>query len=324
MRAVVDIGSNSVKFAAASQQRGAPDWLEKLKFGSKVTRLGKGIHKTQRFDPESFSKTVEALEWIFLELTRLGAKKISFCVVGTSAVRDAQDKDRLAAEVQRIFKVPLQVLSGLEEAQLSLSGAQIAGEKALKAPGPFAFFEVGGASSQVGMLKPKFLGHSFQAGAVRCHEHLGLDAIPVDDHAWQKAQQDISRFFPESEWRRLEEQGGSQLKKAPAIAIGGSLLLAARLAGARKINDLGFESSKTELENFNNQMRKISLDERLKLRGMESGRADILCAGILCLTHMLNCLKKEKVLITSWGLRHGILANWDEVYGRTSYPFHNH
>lgn len=310
MRVVVDIGSNSVKFSASKSQGGAPEIIAS---GSWVTRLGAGA-KERRLLPESIAKTEEALREMRAQFDALG--KVEIVAVATSAVRDSVNPEEISARVQAILGVPLRVLSGDEEARFSIAGALTAARSGWGTE-RVLFIDVGGASTEVGMAVPQFRGHSFRAGAVRCHEPLALDVMPVSDASWTQAQLRMADFFAPAEWEPLR----AQLAPLPtqAVAIGGTLVLAAKLLRAQgrvRVAEVegGFRVSRADFESLNDELRRKSLEERLHLPYMVPGRADIVCAGILCLTHVLKLAGCQEVLVTEWGLRHGILRCWDEFH----------
>jgi len=165
------------------------------------------------------------------------------------------------------------------------------------------------------MAAPEFRGHSFQAGAVRCHEPLGLDAMPVSDAAWQRAQTRIAEFFPQGPWNTLMDSFGNC--PTQAVAIGGTLVMAAKLMrektwGVVEKTEGGFKVGREDFRRLNDRLRRLSHAERLQLPYLVPGRADIVCAGILCLTHVLDLSGCTEVLVTDWGLRHGILRRWSD------------
>jgi exopolyphosphatase/guanosine-5'-triphosphate,3'-diphosphate pyrophosphatase len=311
MKAVVDIGSNSVKFLIAdTRQNTAPHYLES---GSWVTRLGKNLEQSKRLDPESLQATKNA----FLEMRRVfddcraqQAQALELCVVATSAVRDCHNPEDVARLVRDIFAAPLKIIEGQVEARFSIEGAAAAAEQ-IYGERDALFVDVGGASTELGFLRPSFRAQSFQAGAVRCHERLGLTQMPVSNETWEKARARIAEFFPQPDFEALK----SFRREIPrhAVAVGGSLVLAARLMNAVESgNGAGFVCQAKSFEALNERIRRLSLDERLALPHMQAGRADVLCAGILCLLYPLKQFGIDEFAVTPWGLRHGILRKWDE------------
>ncbi len=304
MRAVVDIGSNSIKFSLVNEQG------QFLESKSWITRLGKNLTRNAGLlDEGSVGLTHQAIHEVSQILNNYSAFRLS--VVATSALRDAKNPQLVADEVLKCLKVPLNIISGEEEARLSILGAKIAAKRAFPESTPeFVFVDVGGASTEVGFeTMQSHVGFSFQAGAVRCHEGLGLEEYPCGDETWSRAQQNIASFFPPDGWSRVLPR---LPKTFELIGIGGSLVLAAKLAGAIKVNDAAYRISKDQLEALNEKLRKMTLEQRLSLPGMQKGREDIVVAGILCLTHVMTSLNATLVHVTEWGLRHGVLFADDD------------
>lgn len=302
MKAVVDIGSNSVKFTVAEIQRGVPHVLDK---GSWVTRLSRNLEKTGLLASEAVQETEKVLTTIAEHIQKFPGARVE--VVATSAVRDCKNPEEIASRVKKLLGVELRVLKGSDEAEISLRGATAA-TKLRRGNVGGIYVDVGGASTEVGMLEPKIFTHSFQAGAVRSHERLGLHEMPVSDAVWKQALARMPEFFPDT----LLANYRSAAKRC--TAVGGSILVASRLAGASKAPEvegvsLGYDLRRQDLEAFNDRYRRLSLEDRMKYPKMEAGRADVMCAGILCLTHVMNTLGIEELFVTEWGLRHGLLLS---------------
>lgn len=306
MRAVVDIGSNSVKYSVAETERGA---IKNLHSRSWVTGLGRGLDAGGCLSRESLEKTESAFREMAQFFAPLPIKELQ--VIATAAVRECRNPETVEKLVHDIFGAKLKILTGLEEAQASMRGAQAAA-RLVWGEREAIFIDVGGASTEVGVLSPIFQGHSFYAGAVRCHEALGWGDAPVSDTAWGEATSQMEKFFPQLEWARLEQIWKKDNPPRAVVAVGGTLVMAASMcaergASAHVFPDLGITVSATALEELNNELRKLSLAQRRQVPGIFPDRADIVCAGTLVLTTLLKKLGSPQVLVTNWGLRHGFL-----------------
>ena len=83
-RAVIDVGTNSVKLLVADVAgRDVRPVLEE----SRQTRLGKGFYETHRLQPEPIARTAEAVGE-FAEIAR-EKNASALRVIATSAARDA-------------------------------------------------------------------------------------------------------------------------------------------------------------------------------------------------------------------------------------------
>ncbi len=305
MLAAIDIGSNSVKYLFATSERGA---LAPVETNSWVTRLGKALEtKDGFFDEASLVSTHKALDEIALRLKARSRQITHVEVVATAAARNAKNPEALQKIVQQALGLPLRIISGLEEAEFSMRGAAQAAKHHFP-NSPFVFMDIGGASTEVGFLKPKLKAHSFQGGALKCHEGLGLDKIPVSDERWNEAKVEIRNYFPNSYYVQLLAQYKPEDYKA--VAVGGTLLQAAELCDAISKHPEGSLVSLEALEDLANQVRSKPIRARKAMTGMVADRADILPAGILILTTCLIRLGQSEVFITPWGLRHGLLAKY--------------
>lgn len=116
--AVVDLGSNSVRLVVfeGAGRNPLPIVNERV-----ALRLGRGIETSGRL-------AAEAMEQAMVVMTRyraivLAMRAAPFEVLATSAVRDAENgREFVAALTERMPGVPIRILSGKEEAELSAEG----------------------------------------------------------------------------------------------------------------------------------------------------------------------------------------------------------
>ena len=101
-RAVIDVGTNSIKLLVADV-RGRD--VQPVHEESRQTRLGKGFYETHRLQPEPIARTAEAV-WEFAEIAR-EKNADSLRVIATSAARDAVNPMDLTGSIDRA--------SGLED-----------------------------------------------------------------------------------------------------------------------------------------------------------------------------------------------------------------
>ena len=119
--AVIGIGSNSVRSLLAEISGSGFTRLWRDREG---TRLFAGLDEAGNLDRNSMDKTVSAVRRMATELLRQGAEKTA--IFATSAARDAANGQVFMAEVERETGIPLQIITGNEEAELSFLGASAA------------------------------------------------------------------------------------------------------------------------------------------------------------------------------------------------------
>lgn len=304
----VDIGSNSIKYLFARSERGA---LVTLETNSWVTRLGTQLeHGGGEFDENSLQSTQKALREIGDRLKTMSRKIKNVDIVATAAARNANNPERLTELVKKETGHNLKIISGEEEARLSMKGAALAAKQNFPSS-KFVFMDIGGASTEVGFIKPTFHAHSFQGGALKCHEGLGLNKIPVTDEVWEEAKIAIMRYFPEENFSKLLKN--YKPKNYKAVAVGGTLLSATELCSPIMQTQEGSLVSLKEMERLAESIRVKNIRARKAMMNMDASRADIMPAGILVLASCLKRLGQEEVFVTPWGLRHGLVAAYLET-----------
>lgn len=293
MRAVVDIGSNSIKLNVFDTQRGAP---KTICHKSWITQLGRDIRATSCLHKESLEKTDRALHAIASILDE-SYPEIPTVAVATAAARVANNSQVLVDMVHKHLKIDLSIISTQKEAHLSALGA-LSASRHLAPKEDIVFVDVGGASTEVATFHPAFSYYSFQTGALSAHQELNLEDIPNNDQQWSEAKKNISSLLPKEKFPPAHPK--------IIVAVGGTLHLAARLSGGL-IDDKGIFTTGHALEKLADKYRKLDLEQRISELDMPNDRAKILPAGILCLIEILNHYKLDEVFVTNWGLRHGIV-----------------
>ncbi|HEY5420088.1 MAG TPA: Ppx/GppA family phosphatase, partial [Marmoricola sp.] len=139
--AVVDVGTNSVKFHIG--ERGADGSWRTVLDRAQSTRLGDGLQETGQLNPEPIERTVAAIAEMAEEARQ--HKVAAIAAVGTAGLRIAPNSADLVEAVQSRSGVLLEVISGEQEARLAYLAA-MAGIG--QVPGSRVVFDTGGGSSQ--------------------------------------------------------------------------------------------------------------------------------------------------------------------------------
>ena len=174
-RAVVDVGTNSIKLLVA-EFNGFE--VRPLLEESKQTRLGQGFYPTHVLQPGPIAQTVEAIAAFRAKAAELGAGAPK--VVATSAVRDARNREELISAVKQACGLLIRVISGEEEADYGFKG--VTSDPSL-AKELLLLLDVGGGSTEfiLGQGHQKHFTQSVQLGTVRLLEELRPSDPPSED-----------------------------------------------------------------------------------------------------------------------------------------------
>ena len=143
----IDCGTNSIRLLIADIDP-ATHAVRDIVRRMEVVRLGYGVDRTGRLDPERIAATLAMCREYAAQCREHGTVAIRFAA--TSASRDASNAAVFVEGVQEAFGdlgVTPEVISGAEEAALSFRGAT--GDlHAAGIPGPYHVVDIGGGSTE--------------------------------------------------------------------------------------------------------------------------------------------------------------------------------
>ena len=200
-RAVIDVGTNSIKLLVADVAAGTvhPIWEE-----SEQTRLGEGFYDCHRLQTDAIERTARVVARLAAQAKTSGAEFLR--VIATSAVRDAVNREDLLGAVRHTAGLEIEVISGEEEADLAFAGVQT--DPTLRAK-PLLLVDLGGGSMEliVGHDTRQDYRRSFALGTVRLLERF-RPSDPPSPAQREKCRAWLKGFFGEqveragdSDWR---------------------------------------------------------------------------------------------------------------------------
>src|SRR5580700_2372579 len=116
-RAVIDIGTNTVKLLVADVQQGKV--IPRLARDS-ATRLGEGLDERRQLSAVAMERTIQAIDEFHAEAKALGV--VDVLALTTSASRDATNRDEFFEGVRRTCGLDVKLISGDREAELIFHG----------------------------------------------------------------------------------------------------------------------------------------------------------------------------------------------------------
>jgi exopolyphosphatase/guanosine-5'-triphosphate,3'-diphosphate pyrophosphatase len=301
--AVVDLGTNSIRLLVF--ERGNGGGLRELARDMVITRIGKGVDRTGRIDPESLARTVRVLERYCRRARALHASVIR--VFATSAVRDASNRDELEGAVRRNTGSALEVISGEREAGLSFRGAT----EGLDAPAPFLVQDIGGGSTEfvVGSGHPE-RAISTQMGSVRLTErHVRHDPPAAEEFDAIRAE--ISEVLD------LVEETVPVRDARTFVAVAGTATTVQAIAlGLPRYDPDAIhrtELSRDEVERVTRELAGMTNEERAALPVMAPGRGDVIVAGALVLLSVMDRFGFASALVSETDILDGLAMETAET-----------
>jgi exopolyphosphatase / guanosine-5'-triphosphate,3'-diphosphate pyrophosphatase len=289
--ACIDIGSNTTRLLVADVGLGR---LRELASQRAFTRIGKALLDGGAIPEEKIAETAEVVAAQARVAKELEAEEV--VAVATAAIRDAPNRDELAAAVEDSGGMPLWVLSGEEEARLAFVGAT----RTLPTPAEdtIAVVDVGGGSSELAVGEPDgkvTWSESFSIGS-----GLLADAYLRSDPPSAAELETVRQHV----WASLE--GLAPPPAISAVAVGGTATSLRRLVGA--------ELSHETLERGVRVLAATPIAEMAERFGLDPERVRLLPAGILVL-EAFSDLMGLPLRIARGGLREGAILELVDARG---------
>ena len=294
--AVIDVGTNSVKFRIAERSSGG---FTTLTDRAEITRLGEGLVEGGEVTREAQGRTSDAIAAMVDEGKAAGV--LAIAAVGTAGLRAASNAPAVIDAIRDRTGVTIEVIPGDEESRLAYQGVRADTDVA---SGSLVVFDTGGGSSQFtfgsdGRVDERF---SVPVGAVRFTETFGL-AGAVSAEVVGKARAAIAT--------ELDRLDGRPAPDA-LVGMGGAVTNMAAVKHELRTYDpdivRGTVLDRAELDGQIERYRSQDAEARRSIVGLQPKRADVILAGALIVATVLDKLGVDSLTVTDRGLRDGVLA----------------
>ncbi len=299
----IDIGTNTVRLLVAEVEEGRI--VKELCTQNEIVRLGEGFSLKKAFLPSAIERAVSALTR-FKETLQKHAQKYpidDLVVVGTSAVREAENQAVFLKEVKEKTGFDIQVMTGEEEALCTFLGVNMAIQNESD---PMLVIDIGGGSTEfIGAEgeTPNFL-LSTELGVVHLTEKYLKSDPPTPEEikrlkvAIDKVIKPIGYHFPPK---------GLFVGTAGSVTTLAAIDQGMAVYDPEKIN--GYRLSLAAIHRIFKTLSTMSLAERRKVPGLEKGREDLILAGSLILIGIMELFGYDPVWVSDDGLREGVLID---------------
>ncbi|MEX2116341.1 MAG: Ppx/GppA phosphatase family protein [Bacteroidota bacterium] len=290
----IDIGTNTVLLLVADVYGKS---LRPIEHGHAIARLGWGVDEQRNISQEAMDRVGKVLEEYGAISKTQKAERIVAC--GTSALRDAHNRDAFLEFVRTRFGIDVKILSGKEEARLTYIGALSEFPQATNQH--YVVIDIGGGSSEViaGTESDVNTSVSLDIGCVRLTERFLKNSPPVP-HALEECMamiRDQSISLPAID------------STARLIGVAGTVTtLAALDLNLTQYDPLrvsGHVLSLKTIRHIFDQLRDKSLDELKAVPQIHAGRADIILAGVIILIELMKRMGRDEITVSDRGLRYG-------------------
>ena len=298
--AVIDLGTNTVRLLVADVGDAGP-WTT-VHAEQQVTRVGEGLQVTGELAEAPMARTARAVAAYVARARQAGASRVS--VVATSALREARNGPAFAARLAAETGARVEIISGDDEARLTLRGLR----RALPLDVPvMVAFDIGGGSTEYVLARHGVLDAavSLRLGVVPLAERFAFPGC-VDDSRYAVLLDEVRRHL------RAELPGSLRESRVDLLVgtAGTVTTLAALDLGLPSYDPLrvhGHRLTRAAVDRQLARLGALTVEARGALPCLEPGRADLIIPGTAIVIATMECLAMDALIVSEYGLREGIM-----------------
>lgn len=296
--AAIDFGTNTARLLIAELAEG--NRFEHIFLKREIVRMGGGFCREKGLSDQAVQRGLSCLKAFAAAISEFDVTTVR--AVATSAVRDATNGQAFVNRVQQETGIKLNVIDGTLEAELTMAGV-LAGLD--RQHDEILIFDIGGGSTEYTYVKSgkAVYSKSLPLGVVRLTEgKVTVEAMR------QKIRKELGLL--------CSDMNANGLVMDPEAVLIGTAGTATTLAAInmkmeeydyRKVNNALI--SRDEIASIFDTMLPLTLQERLKIPGLEKGREDLIIAGILVTLQTMELFDKQIMKVSDYGLLEGLVVS---------------
>jgi exopolyphosphatase/guanosine-5'-triphosphate,3'-diphosphate pyrophosphatase len=293
--AAIDLGSNAIRLAIGSLDR--DNQLTLVDNFREAIRVGQDVFNSGVISDQTTERIADAFQHFRQIIDRHAVSKVR--AVGTSAMREAVNRDSLIKRLREESGIKLEVIQGIEEAQLIaeavLSKVDVRGKLAL-------LIDIGGGSIEISLVDngDLILSDSVKMGSVR------LLQILEERGRSAKVFHRLVKDYANGLRRQLKRELGAR-KVVVCVGTGGNLEALADLKRTILRKDNTTSISRSELDQISETLQALTFKERVEKLGLRDDRADVIIPAAIVLQSILKYAEVEELRIPRVSLKDGLL-----------------
>lgn len=280
--AAIDIGSNAVRLLFSNVvEDGISVMFKKSSLLRVPLRLGEESFSIGKLSPKKIDKLVDTMKAFKLLMDVHDV--VAFRACATSAMREASNSKEIVARVKKEAGIEIEVIDGKEEAEIIYANQIV---ELIDDDSHYLYVDVGGGSTEVTLFGSRKLidSRSFDIGTLRI---LSGKVSKAD-------------FDEMKEWVKKII---SPKKEINLIGSGGNINKLYKLSGKKENQPLLYD----ELNEIHKFIKYYSLDERIKVLGLNPDRADVIIPAADIYLKIMKWSGAKKIIVPTIGVSDGII-----------------
>lgn len=294
--AAIDCGTNSTRLLISDGSTS----VERL---MRITRLGAGVDRTGRLDPDAMERTFEVLREYraVMDAHEVAGVRIA----ATSAARDAANSDVFFDTASQILGTTPELLSGAQEAELSFLGAT---SDLPLSEGLTLVFDIGGGSTEFAVGYDSVLESvSVDVGCVRMTEKF-IEHDPPLPEELSNTLSVVSQYIDDVVREAPLTQAAVRF-----VGLAGTVSTVAAVEIGLQTYDRDqihhFVLTRPAVEDVFRTLATEALEDRVHNPGLERERADVIVGGCCVLAAVVRYFGIDELIVSESDILDGLILS---------------
>ena len=302
-QAVIEIGSTGIRLLVAEitddKKRNILDRSEL------PVALGRDVFTSGVISRETLLQCLQILNRYGEQLEGWGITRAETTVIGTSAIREAVNRDPVVDRIKVKTGFTVKVIDGIEENRLMYIAVTecLKDESVSVRESDSIILEVTGGSTEVMLIeKGKMAGaHTMRLGTVIIEQQLKNMMGSLDD-----ARRYIEEFIRNTKGSLNNELNLGKVKQF--IAVGGDMRLASLFTG-KPISTYLWEIERSEFDQFVDEVQHYTIEECIARFKLSYSDAQTFHVSLLAYKLFIKLTNVDKIIVPETSIREGVLIS---------------
>ena len=294
--ASIDIGSNTLRLLIVEK---TAQGVCAVCRDREIVRLGRNFYPHRLLSSQAMEAAFKVLKRFKVKADREGVTDIF--AAGTGVLREAGNIGVFLDRIEKETRLPVRIISGPEEARLMAKGVL-----SISPPrnGETVIFDMGGGSTEFVFMKEGRMTErlSLPLGVVALTELFLKSDPPLRDES-----ESLKGYCRNILKKNLAKNDNINNLIGTAGTVTTLAAMAQKLLDYDPDRINGTVLTKERLWQLSEEILALPFDQRAELPGLESGRADIIVAGLLAVLEILDHFSQETLLVSDAGLLEGMI-----------------
>ncbi len=289
----IDLGSNTIRALKIDCDSG-----EVTGEFERVVRTAEGLAQSGMIGRAAIDRVIAAIKKM---QTQLGFDGCKIRAVTTEAMRRASNSAEVIEQINKSTGIKLEIITGKEEARLSLKAATYALKRANLSSDSYVLIDIGGGSTEISFYdNSNLVSRSFPIGIVTASEKLGKgdDIDKFMDDLMADAQKFVKEVYIKIDKPELFLATAGTPTTIAALEHG----LDYKSYDSEIVN--GTRLKQSQLRFWLNKLLQMNTKQREVKVGV--GRADLIVMGVYIYDRLYQILGFDESIVIDDGLREGV------------------